>query len=268
MNKMISYCAVVALSLLLLTTGLGQTVAAQSYPGVIHASRNSQLAFRVGGPLTLVAVSPGEVVARGQLLMQIDPRDFKDNIRVLEAQLGGARAQKVLAEQNYERARSLFEQQVSASADFDRAKSSFDSSHAGVRTLEAQLRIARHRLQDTSLVAPYAGIIIRQDVEKHEMVKVGKVVLAMQNISVLEVEINLPESQMAAQSLKQGEPVEVRLSSQPDKMFTAQLKEWSTVADRITRTYALRFAFSAPEQLQVLPGMTAEVHLLKLTESR
>ncbi|MEA3361657.1 MAG: efflux RND transporter periplasmic adaptor subunit [Thermodesulfobacteriota bacterium] len=267
MDKNITYRVVVALSLFILFAGTPLIASAQSYPGLIHASRNTQLAFRVGGPLTRVAVSPGEVVTKGQVLMQIDPRDFKDNIRVLEAQLGGARAQKVLAEQNFDRAQTLFEQHVSSNADFDRAKSHFDASYAGVHSLEAQLRIARHQLQDTTLVAPYAGVIIRQPIENHEMVKPGTVVLAMQNISVLEVEIALPESEMIAHPLKKGEQVEVRLSSQPDKMFTAQLKEWSTVADRITRTYALRFSFSAPEQLQVLPGMTADVHLVKWTGS-
>jgi len=257
----------VILSLLLLTGGLLQSAAAQSYPGVIHASRKTELAFRVGGPLIQVAVGPGEMVKKSQRLMQIDPRDFNDNIGVLEAQLEGARAQKKLAQRNFDRAQTLFKEHVSASADFDRARSSFDSSHAGVRTLEAQLRIARHRLQDTSLVAPYAGIITRQMVENHEMVAAGRVVLAMQDISQLEVEITLPESEMVTHPLNKGEAVQVHLTAFPDTTLTARLKEWRSVADKVTRTYALRFSFPAPEQLQVLPGMSAAVELIERTES-
>lgn len=230
-----------------------------SYPGTIHASRTTQLAFRVGGPLIQVNVDGGAKVEKGQLLMQIDPRDFKDNIAVLTAQLDGAKAQQLLAERNFDRAETLFKQQVSASADFDRAKGAFDAAFSGVRSLEAQLQIARHRLQDTSLKAPYSGVVIKRMVENYEMISSGKVVLELQDISELEVEIRVPESEIVGRPLKKGEAAQFELSTMPGKKFAVQLKEWSPAADPVTRTYALRFSFQVPPGLQILPGMTADV---------
>ncbi|MBU1231537.1 MAG: efflux RND transporter periplasmic adaptor subunit [Proteobacteria bacterium] len=232
-----------------------------SYPGFILASRQAQLAFRVKGPLISVNVQPGDIVEKGQVLMQIDPRDFEDNIRVLEAQLAGAKAQQDGAERDFTRAQTLFEQHVSATADFDRAKSRFDSAFAGVQSVKAQLQIARHQLKDTSLHAPYAGVITTQSAENYEMVKSGEEVLGIQDISSLEVEIKVPENEIAHHPLQQGEQVTVELSAIAGRLFTAQLKEWNTAADPVTRTYALRFSFPAPGDVHVLPGMTAEVFI-------
>lgn len=239
----------------------------QSYPGTIIASSETQLAFRVAGPLINVAIKPGDRVKKGQLLMQIDPRDFKDNIRVLEAQLAGAESLRNKAKRDFDRAQTLFEQQVNATADFDHAKSTLDSAFAGEESLKAQLQIARHKLKDTSLRAPYTGVITTQSVENFEMVSVGKVVLGIQDISTLEAEIKIPENEIARRPLQLGREVAIELPAIPDRTFTASLVEWSTAADPVTRTYALRFSFAAPTDVQVLPGMTAEVSILN-TDTR
>ncbi|MBU0946644.1 MAG: efflux RND transporter periplasmic adaptor subunit [Proteobacteria bacterium] len=232
-----------------------------SYPGHVLASRQAKLAFRVKGPLIRVEVQPGETVEEGQVLMQIDPRDFEDNIRVLEAELAGAQARQDGAKRDFTRAQTLFDQHVSATADFDRARSSFDSAVAGVQSIRAQLQIARHQLKDTSLRAPYAGVITTQGAENFEMVKSGEEVLGIQDISTLEVEITIPESEIVHHLLQKGEEVAVELSAVPGRLFAARLKEWNTAADPLTRAYALRFSFPAPADVHVLPGMTAEVFI-------
>jgi len=233
----------------------------QSYPGTVLASRQARLAFRVGGPLIKVAVKPGDRVKKGQLLMQIDPRDFEDSIRVLEAQLAGAESQRDRAQRDFDRAQTLFDQHVSATADFDRAKSAFDSAFSGVQSIKAQLQIARHKLKDTKLLAPYAGVITTQSAESYEMVKSGKEVLAIQDISTLEVEIKIPENEIARRPLKPGQQVNIELPALRNRSFSAKLVEWNSAADPVTRTYALRFSFPAPADVQVLPGMTAEVSI-------
>lgn len=238
-----------------------------NYPGLIMANREAQLAFRISGPIIKVVVQPGEFVKKGQVLMEIDPRDFKDNIRVLEAQLAGSRAQKKRAERDFGRARTLFEQKVSATADFDRAQSVFDSAAASVQIVQAQLQIARHRLKDTTLRAPYAGVITTQKAENFEMVRAGQVVIAIQDIARLEVEIKVPEYTVAQHQLNRGQTVSVELPALAGRRFSAQLKEWNSTADPITRTYALRFSFPAPDDVQILPGMTAEVYVSQPIDS-
>jgi len=235
----------------------------QSYPGTVMSHRQAKLAFRVDGPLVKVAIKPGDKVKQGQLLMQIDPRDFEDNIAVLEAQLSGAEAQRKRASRDFERAQTLFEQQVSATADFDRARSAFETAAAGVQSIKAQLNIARHKLRDTSLKAPFSGVVTTQVAENYEMIKAGRVVLEVQDISTLEVEIKDPENEIAQRPLKPGQAATVSFPALSNQKIQAELSEWSSAADPVTRTYALRFSFAAPDDLQVLPGMTAEVSLAR-----
>jgi RND family efflux transporter MFP subunit len=222
-----------------------QLTATRRYPGTVKASRETQLAFRISGPLVAIDVAPGETIRQGQRLMQVDPRDYKDRIAVLNAQLAAARSDLEHSKQDYDRAVTLFEQQVNAKADYDRAKSAFDRAVAMEQSLKAELQIARHQLEDTTLTAPYDGMVINQRVENYEMIQAGQVVMCVQDISTLEVEIHLPENEIVKYPLAK------------DLLY---LKEWTARADEVTRTYTLTFRFTPPVGSQILPGMTADVY--------
>jgi RND family efflux transporter MFP subunit len=241
----------------------------RSFPGVVKASEESALSFRVGGPLIEVNVVLGKPVKQGDLLMQIDPRDFEDHIQSLEAQLAGAVARQQSAKQDYNRVAELFEEKVVPQADYDRAKGAADASAATVKNLNVQLRIARHALSDTSLRAPYDGTVTKQWVENHEMVKPGKVVLSYHNIQTVEIVVNIPENEVANVAAEaEGREVAVSFPAIYGSSFKARLKEWSTAADPLTRTYPYTFALKAPEGVQIFPGMTANIELSNKKEQK
>ncbi|VGO20277.1 efflux RND transporter periplasmic adaptor subunit [Pontiella sulfatireligans] len=231
-----------------------------SYPGIVKASEESALSFRVGGPLTQVTVNLGAPVQKGDLLMQVDPRDFEDRIMTLEAQLAGAVAMQQNAAQDYQRISELFEEKVVPQSDYDHAKNARNSADASVKTLNAQLQIARHALKDAALLAPYDGTVTEQLVENHEMISPGQVVLRYHNIQLLEIVVNVPENE-AANALADTEFITADASfpAMQGKVFEARLKEWSTQADPLTRTYAATFGMPAPSERRILPGMTANV---------
>jgi len=229
------------------------------YPGVVKASDESALSFRVDGPLVQVNVTLGEPVKKGELLMHIDPRDFEDRIQSLDAQLAGAAAQQQNANQDYVRMSKLFAQQVVPQRDYDHAKNTMDSANAVVKNINAQLTIARHALNDTSLLAPYDGVVTEQLVENSEMVDSGDVVLQFHNIQLLEVTVSVPENEIVRRSVGEGTSVQVSFPAVAGRTFDARLKEWSSAADPLTRTYAVTFEFDAPEDFKILPGMTANI---------
>ncbi len=234
-------------------------VQSHRYPGKVRASEEAALSFRVGGPLVMVDVELGRPVKKDDLLMQIDPRDFEDRIVSLEAQLSGAQAVYENARQDFERAKKLFDEGVIPPADYDRATGALDSASAGVKNLKAQLLITRHSLADTELRAPYDGRVTAQLVENREMVRAGQVVLNFHNIQWLEVDVNIPENEMVRRHLEPGSPAHIRFSARPDSLYEVKLKEWSSEADSLTRTYVVTFRFQAPKDLQVLPGMSADI---------
>ncbi len=230
-----------------------------SYPGKVSACKNTQLAFRVSGPLLRINVKPGDRVKKGQVLMQIDPQDFRDQIAVLEAQLAGAKSRLTTAKLDLQRARTLFDQKVIPQADFDHAVNGGQTASAMVSQVEAQLAIARHHLAYTNLTAPYDGIIIETTVENHEMVSAGKSVVKLHDISALEITAGVPENELIRHSLSAGAKAMIRFPALGEQAFSATLKEWKTAADPATKTFEVTFVLKAPETGQILPGMTAEL---------
>ncbi len=230
-----------------------------SYPGKVSACKNTLLAFRVSGPLLRINVRAGDRVQKGQVLMQIDPQDFRDQIAVLDAQLAGARSRMTTAKLDLQRASTLFDQKVIPQADFDHAVNGGQIAGAMVSQVEAQLRIARHHLDYTSLKAPYDGIIIDTIVENHEMVTAGRPVVKLHDISVLEITAGVPENELIRHPLTAGTKGIIRFPALGDQEFTATLREWKTAADPATKTFDVTFVLKAPENKKILPGMTAEL---------
>lgn len=229
------------------------------YPGIVHACRSTRLAFRVGGPLVQMNIKPGDRVSKGDLLMQIDPQDYRDRIQVLDAELTGARAQLENARRNFTRMETLFQEKVIPQSDFDQVRTVRDTSRAQVKALQAQLETARHQLSYTRLKAPYDAVVTATWIENHEMVQPGQVTVALHDLSTLEIHINMPENDIADHPLKADAPAMARFPAFERQQFDIRLKEWHTSADPATRTYTVVFTLSRPDTIQLLPGMTAEV---------
>lgn len=231
----------------------------RSYPGVTQATNEVDLSFRVAGPLVEVNVAPGSVVKKGQSLMQIDPRDFQDEIAVLEAQLAGAKADYDNAKAELERYKPLMKKSVVSKSDFDGAERVYATAQAQMKHISAQLRIAKHKLEDTCLRAPFDGIVTSQFVENHEMVTAGQNALKMHDISKVEIHVNIPENDLGNYDLGKKNKVQVLFPAIPGKVYNAEMVEWSAEADPVTRTYEVTFGLPAPDDKLILPGMTAEV---------
>lgn len=231
----------------------------RSFPGVVEAAEVSALSFRVGGPLVRVDVQPGTPVQKGDLLMRIDPRDFRDRIASLEAELAGAEAVLRRARRDHKRVMQLFQENVVSESDRDAAVGALESAEAAVQALQARRQEVRHALEDTSLHAPYDGVATRLFIENHEMVKAGTTVLEFANIQRLEVTVSVPENDMVRRSLDSRTPVPITFPAVPGESVQGRLSEWNAQANPRTRTYAVTFAFEAPDAFRVLPGMSANV---------
>jgi RND family efflux transporter MFP subunit len=140
---------------------------------------------------------------------------------------------------------------------------------------EAQLEIKEKAVADTELVAPFAGVMARKLVEDFANVQAKEPVLILQDNSVLEIEVAVPERDFVRGKI-QNETKEaaterlapkVIVSSLPDREFPARIKEYATTADPVTRTFPVKLNFENPEDVTILPGMTARVRVVIDPES-
>jgi RND family efflux transporter MFP subunit len=222
------------------------------YPGRIKAAKVVELAFEVEGRITDWNVEEGQQVKKGQILSRLDARDY-------QADAEAARARLRLAEAEYRRESKLFASGSGTQRDLDVATRSRDVSRA-------ELRISQKALEDTKLRAIFTGVIARKLVTDFRNVAAREPVLLLQDESLMEVVVDVPERDLAggrtelnlAEWNAKAKPM-VELSALPGLQFPVTLSELATAADPNTRTFRATFTMKKPEGVAVLAGMTAKL---------
>jgi multidrug efflux system membrane fusion protein len=226
----------------------------RSLPGEVTAQDNVRLSFDVAGRLVEFPVYNGKVVSQGDLIGQLDQGDFR-------ATLDAAQATFTAAQQEFERNRTLRQRNVIAQNELDRHREAFERADAALRT-------ARKAFEDTRLFAPIKGRISQRFVRNFQNVQAREPVVLLQNIETLEVDVQVPESLMAAgardmTAARAHELVEagVEFAAVPGERFPLTLRSFATQANPSSRTFLVSFRFRPPQDRNILPGMTCTVFL-------
>lgn len=235
---------------------LGGETAEQTleFPGTVKAGLSAELGFEVPGKIVELTVTEGQSVEEGALLARLDPRDFES---ALEGELAKQRA----ARAEYDRTLTLFKENVTSQQELDTRKRNFE-------VMKSNVERTRKALEDSSLKAPFTGVIARISVENFETVQAKQPILVIENDQVFEVTANIPEQDAAripaGMSLedrtKRTRP-EVTVSALQGRSFEARLTEFATTADPKTRTFAATLAFDNPGDVSLASGMTANVRI-------
>lgn len=230
----------------LLTIESSQNSSLLSFPAVIQAGETSQLAFQVNGVVASVNVMESMEVKKGDILATLDTRDY-------QTQLDAAKAEYTKSNSEYQRTKKLFKKGIVAQVKLEESKAKKDIH-------KAELATAQKAVNDTALVAPYAGYISTVELKKNQTIQQGKAVISLLSLTKLEAKINLPSSIVAnAKENNENNTIHIVLNAAPNQKIPASLKEASLMADQQSQTYAVTFNFEPQQGLNILPGMTARV---------
>lgn len=223
----------------------------RQFPGRIDANRKAELAFRVPGTVHKITVKEGDAVNKDQVIARLDPTDYQITVNDRQASFDAALA-------NYERGKSLVDKGSISKMDFDKLEERYKNTHAA-------LKRAKQDLSYTSLRAPFAGVIAVRHIENFEEVQAKQQVMTLNDTSVLEVKVNVPETLMLQLSAERPQSDEQRIDvyasfdTLSGEKFKLTFKEMATKADPKTQTFEATFTMPKPEGLTVLPGMTVTV---------
>jgi RND family efflux transporter MFP subunit len=119
---------------------------------------------------------------------------------------------------------------------------------------------ANIQLQDTTLRAPYDGVIAERFVEEGQNVRAKEPVVRFQDAEEIEIVVDVPEAVMASE-IARADILQLvaELSGAPGVRFPVEIREVAQVADPTTQTFQVRAAAKVPEGVRALPGMTATV---------
>lgn len=165
------------------------------------------LASKVGGFITKVDIEEGQKVKKGDILVEIDSRDYENTLRQTRGELTSIEAQKNDAERNFKRTSSLYSSGAVSQQQFDTASAAWATTKAKYEAISAQVSQAELNLQNTKIVAPSDGLIAKKSAEVGQLAAPGVPLVGFVDANERWVIANFKETEVA--DIKVGAPVEL-----------------------------------------------------------
>ena len=222
-------------------------VASVTASGQVGPRTKVDVSADVTGRIVRLAVKEGQMVTRGQFLLQIDPVQSEAAVQRAEAQVAAARAAEAQAKANWMQAAAVYKRQsqikaqnpqLVAEEQVDQLKTQAEVNEAlwtaarhQVEQAVAGLRDARRALERTTIVAPMSGKITRLTVEEGEVAVPGTfnkelgTLLTISDMSVLETKVKVDETDVARIAV--GDSAVVQIDAFPDTTFVGRVTEIS-----------------------------------------
>ncbi len=230
-------------------------VSAVTASGKIEPQTSVDISADITGRIIEIAVEEGDVVRKGQFLIQIDPAQYQAAVSRAEgvvsstqATLLQVRANRDQAERDWKRAEQLTRlgQNLIAPAQAEGAKTALEVAEATYQATRAQLdqsraslREAKDNLAKTRLVSPIAGRVVRLAVEEGEVAVPGTfsretgLLLTIADLSVILAKVQVDETDVVR--LSDRDSVEVTIDAYPDSTFVGRVTRVSHSA-KLTST--------------------------------
>jgi len=231
-------------------------------PGTVKAADQVDLAFQVAGTLIDLPVKEGQRIKKGDLVARLDNRDFISNLNNAKGGVAKANASVEYANAEYQRYRNIKATDAGAVSDsiVSLKQTSLKVAKADLQSAQAGLAIAQDQLDYTGLRAPFSGIVARKYVDNFQELKAKQAVVSIQNISDIDITIDVPEMMMTP--IRKTHPnVFAEFAADPSRRFELKLKEAALQSDPQTQTYRVVLSMPAPTGMRVLSGMTATVSI-------
>ncbi len=169
--------------IILSVVGVAAVVTASylSYEFVMYSSTDNaqveahavMLAPKVAGFVTKVGVDEGQKVKKDQVLVEIDERDYQNNLRQIQGDMASVQARMRDADTNYRRLGSLYKSGSIAQQQYDTASANYNDVKAKYEAVNAQVEQAKLNLINTKIRAPSDGYIAKKSVEVGQLASSG-----------------------------------------------------------------------------------------------
>jgi len=266
---------------MVVTAGDKPTV--RSFPGRVEASKMVDLAFQVSGVLVRLPFREGEKVSKGTVIAQLRQEEFQARLQTAQGTLDQARAQLGAAESRLTNTKAesarygrLVDSTAVSRSDYDSAQTAYraaqedyNAQQATIRGLEGRVAETKLQLGDSTLRAPYDGVVAQRLVDVGQNIVANNPVIRFQNVTDIDIVVDVPEAYVASnlRSTEFRQSV-AELSIAPGRQFPVHVKEVAQIADPKTQIFQVRFAMKAPPGIKALPGMTANVTIATRASTR
>lgn len=223
-----------------------------TFAGEVKANETRRLAFKQSGRILRIPVIKGQNVKAGEKLAWLDPKDFEDRLSQAEAAV--------------RRDRLSFTRISEAAKKNAVSREELSKTEAQLNQSEAEYALAQRALEETVLRAPFDCTVANVPGTELEMVSAGSPVVTVQDMSKVKIDVQMAEKYVIRyrqlKAAASGIEYIVSFDSAPGKSYPVKFIEFQAEANEHSQTYAATFTMPQPEDLLLLPGMSATVTLL------
>jgi HlyD family secretion protein/macrolide-specific efflux system membrane fusion protein len=244
--------------------------------GRVEPRLQTQIKSKVGGQVVDVKVEEGQKVKAGQVLLRIDPADYRRDVERMEAESLQQREVVGYTQLQLDRTEKAGAGAIAAATEVDQARHEAALARARLKSAQVALETARDRLRYAEVEAPFDGTIIQRAIQPGEVVVPGvtatvegKALLVLADISVLLVKIDLNQIDVAR--VQRGQKAEITLDALPGKTFSAVVTRVAPAAavrasggqGHAPDVFPVEASLDTHQDLAAIkPGMTADVRIL------
>ena len=249
--------------------------------GYVVARRQATVSAKVTGKVAEVLIEEGMRVKAGQVLATLDASTTSRQLELSQQQAGAARSQlaqiKVRlaeAQRSVKRAEQLRTDKLISEAELDTLQSTvaalqaqLDALQSQVNVADASVRVQRQNIDDLTVRAPFAGVVISKDAQPGEMIspisagggftRTGIATIVDMDSREIEVDVN----EAFINRVTDGQQAEAVLDAYPDWTLPCHVISIVPAADRQKATVKVRIGFDQLDP-RILPDMGVKVRFL------
>lgn len=214
------------------------------FTGVVKEAATVNLSFKTAGQILRIHVREGQRVAMGDLIAELDPKDYRLQLQATEAQHAQVKAE-------VSRVEEMYKQKAVSGNDYEKAC-------AGLSMLEAKLQADKNMLAYTRLTAPFAGFVDALSFKEFEVVDAGMAVATLVDMSRLTVDIAIPASLYVRKD--RFATFSCTADVLPSEVYALNMESVTPKADA-NQLYKLRLQLAPSKDCRLAAGMNVQVHI-------
>ncbi len=212
--------------------------------GNVRANEQVLITSQYADIVDEVNFNDGQIVKKGDVLLRFNHQEEQARVKELEANLAESVAQ-------LNRYQDLLAKKATS-------KSQVDEQDAKTKAIAAQLLIARSKLNELTIHAPFDGALGFREISVGSYVKSGDVITSLDDLSAVKVDFAVPERFFT--TIKIGQPINAKNTAYGDEIFTGVITSVDPRIDNVTRMVKVR-AEIPNDAIKLRPGMLMTIEV-------
>lgn len=224
--------------------------------GEVTAKQTANISTRMMGYINKIYIKPGDKVASGQLLVSISSDDILAKKAQIQAMITEAEAVAKNAQRDYERFKTLRNQNSVSDKELENVALQNTSMNAKVQMVRQQMNEVNAMLSYSNIRAPFSGVVTQKMIDEGSMANPGMPILTIEQNGELQVIASIPENYI--QYVKVGDVAKMELKSL-GITIDGKVSELSPSAFRTGGQYSMKLAIDTKDKENIRPGMYVNI---------